>query len=154
VKHIHYDSATILTGDDVADAVIEYAAALSGGDRADTVAVPSVAPDGTLTTTKILIGPASELVVEDADDDVLETEDAEFVQRLRAAARTFGHSEPIHAAERAELDDPDQLDAAHDAGEQSPPGVDDEQARERAQGDQGDVPGSGARHRRDPSPDA
>jgi len=154
VKHIHYDGATILTGDDVADAVIEYAAALSGGDRADTVAVPSVAPDGTLTTTKILIGPASELVVEDADDDVLETEDAEFVQRLRAAARTFGHSEPIHAAERAELDDPDQLDAARDAGEQSPPGVDDEQARERAQGDQGDVPGSGARHRRDPSPDA
>ena len=154
MKHIHYDGATILTGDDVADAVIEYAAALSGGDRADTVAVPSVAPDGTLTTTKILIGPASELVVEDADDDVLETEDAEFVQQLRAAARTFGHSEPIHAAERAELDDPDQLDAARDAGEQSPPGVDDEQARERAQGDQGDVPGSGARHRRDPSPDA
>jgi hypothetical protein len=149
MKHIHYDGATILTGDDVADAVIEYAAALSGGDRADTVAVPSVGPDGTLTTTKILIGPASELVVEDADDDVLETEDAVFVQRLRAAARSFGHSEPIHAAERSDLDDPDQLDAAHDAGEQGPWVVDDEQARQR---DQGDVPEPGARHRQDPSP--
>ena len=100
MKTIHYDSSAILTGDDVADAVIEYAAALSGGDRADTVEVPAVAEDGTMTTTKILIGPASELVVEDADDDELETEHTEFVQRLRSAAKTFGHHEPIHAAER------------------------------------------------------
>ena len=100
MKHIHYDATTILVGDDVADAVIEYAAALSGGDRADTVEVPAVAPDGTMTTTKILIGPASELVVEDAEDDVLEVDDTQFVARLRSAAKTFGHHEPIHAAER------------------------------------------------------
>ena len=100
MKNIRYDSAIILTSDDVADAVIEYAAALSGGDRADTVEVPAVAPDGMMTTTKILIGPASELVVEDADADKLEMENTEFVERLRAAAETFGHSEPIHAADR------------------------------------------------------
>jgi len=103
MKHIHYDSSTILTSDDVADAVIEYAAALSGGDRADTVAVPAIAPDGTTTTTKILIGPSSELVVEDAEEDELEVENAEFVARLRAAAATFGHSEPIHADTRSDL---------------------------------------------------
>jgi len=100
MKNIRYDGSVILTGDDVADAVIEYAAALSGGDRADTVEVPAVAPDGTMTTTKILIGPASELVVEDADEDELETDHTEFVTRLRSAARTFGHHEPIHAADR------------------------------------------------------
>lgn len=105
MKHIHYDSSTILTSDDVADAVIEYAAALSGGDRADTVAVPAVADDGTMTTTKILIGPSSEIVVEDAEEDELEVEDDEFVARLRAAARTFGHSEPIHADTRSDLTD-------------------------------------------------
>jgi hypothetical protein len=103
MKHIHYDNTTILTGDDIADAVIEYAAALSGGDRADTVAVPSIAPDGTRTTTKILIGPASEVVIEDAEDDQLEDEDGDFVERLRAAARTFGHAEPIHASTRSDL---------------------------------------------------
>ena len=86
---IHYDSSVILTSDDVADAVIEYAAALSGGDRADTVEVPAVAPDGTMTTTKILIGPASELLVEDADEDEDEEEDeleADHTQRTRCAA--------------------------------------------------------------------
>jgi hypothetical protein len=100
MKNIHYDSSVILTSDDVADAVIEYAAALSGGDRADTVEVPAVAADGTMTTTKILIGPASELVVEDADEDELEADHDVFVARLRSAAKTFGHHEPIHAAER------------------------------------------------------
>jgi len=103
MKHIHYDGSSLLTRDDVADAVIEYAAALAGGDRADTVAVPVIAPDGTMTTTKILIGPSSEVVVEDADEDDLEVDDDEFVARLRAAARTFGHAEPIHADTRSDL---------------------------------------------------
>lgn len=31
MKYIQYDRSTILTSDDVADAVIEYAAALAGG---------------------------------------------------------------------------------------------------------------------------
>jgi hypothetical protein len=103
MKHIKYDSSTILTSDDVADAVIEYAAALAGGERADTVAVPAVAEDGTMTTTKILIGPSSEIVVEDTDEDDLEVEQEEFVARLRGAARTFGHNEPIHADTRSDL---------------------------------------------------
>ncbi|OII09094.1 hypothetical protein [Curtobacterium sp. MCBA15_008] len=103
MKHIQYDGSTILTSDDVADAVIEYAAALAGGDRADTVAVPAVADDGTMTTTKILIGPSSEIVVEDTEEDDLEVEQEEFVARLRAAAETFGHAEPIHADTRSDL---------------------------------------------------
>ncbi|WIB33085.1 hypothetical protein [Curtobacterium sp. MCSS17_005] len=107
MKHIHYDSSMILTSDDVADAVIEYAAALAGGDRANTVAIPSVAHDGTMTTTKVLIGPSSEIVVEDAEEDELEVEDREFVTRLRAAAETFGHSEIIHASTRSDLADAD-----------------------------------------------
>lgn len=105
MKHIHYDATTILVGDDVADAVIEYAAALAGGDRADTVDVPAVADDGTMTTTKILIGPSSEIVIEDAEEDELEMDNGEFVGRLRAAAKTFGHSEPIHANTRSDLAD-------------------------------------------------
>jgi hypothetical protein len=107
MKHIHYDSSMILTSDDVADAVIEYAAALAGGDRADTVAISSVAHDGTMTTTKVLIGPSSEIVVEDAEEDELEVEDREFVARLRAAATTFGHNEIIYASTRSDLTDAD-----------------------------------------------
>lgn len=116
MKHIRYDSTTILVGDDVADAVIEYAAALAGGDRADTVEVPAVAEDGTMTTTKVLIGPSSEIVIEDADEDELELDDGDFVARLRAAAKTFGHSEPIHANSRDDL--ADVADSAADAADE------------------------------------
>jgi hypothetical protein len=103
MKYIQYDRSTILTSDDVADAVIEYAAALAGGSRADTVSIPAVAADGTMTTTKVLIGPSSQLVVEDAEEDELEGEDTVFVARLRAAAMTFDHDEVIHADTRADL---------------------------------------------------
>ena len=103
MKYIQYDRSTFLTSDDVADAVIEYAAALAGGSRADAIAIPTVAEDGTMTTTKMLIGPSSEIVVEDAEEDELEVENAEFVARLRAAAKTFGHAEPIHADTRSDL---------------------------------------------------
>lgn len=104
MKHILYDRSTILTSDDVADAVIEYAAALAGGSRADTVAIPAVAADGTMTTTKVLIGPSSQLVVEDAEEDELEREDTVFVERLRAAALTFEHDDVIHADRRSDFD--------------------------------------------------
>jgi hypothetical protein len=100
MKNIRYDGSTILTSDDVADAVIEYAEALSSGGRSDTIEVPAIAPDGTMTTTKILIGPSSELVIEDTDDDELEVTNPRFVSRLRSAATTFGHVEPLHATER------------------------------------------------------
>ncbi|WNY33246.1 hypothetical protein Q9Q99_13915 [Curtobacterium flaccumfaciens] len=40
-------------------------------------------------------------------------DDREFVGRLRAAAKTFGHSEPIHANTRTDLAD------AADATEES-----------------------------------
>jgi hypothetical protein len=105
MKNIRYDNTVILTSDDVADAVIEYAAALSSGDRSDTIEVPAIAVDGTMTTTKILIGPTSELVIEDADDDELELDDPTFVGRLRSAATTFGHIEPLHATERPAPDE-------------------------------------------------
>ncbi|MFZ7089124.1 quinone oxidoreductase family protein [Curtobacterium sp. RRHDQ10] len=98
MKHIHYDGVDILASDDVADAVIEYAAALAATGRADTIPVPTSAPDGSSTTIKILIGPSSELIVEDADDDDLEIESPEFVGRLQAAARSFGTVGPVHAA--------------------------------------------------------
>jgi NADPH:quinone reductase-like Zn-dependent oxidoreductase len=98
MKHIRYNGVSILASDDVADAVIEYAAALASSGRADTVPVPTTGPDGSPTTAKILIGPSSEVVVEDAEDDELETEAPDFVARLRAAAASFQDAGPVHAA--------------------------------------------------------
>jgi hypothetical protein len=100
MRSIRFNGTLIPTSGDVADAVMERAEALSSGGRSDPIEVPAIAPDGMMTTTKILIGPSSELVIEDADDDELEVDDPRFVARLRSAATTFGHVEPLHATER------------------------------------------------------
>lgn len=97
MKYIHYDGNQILTGDLIADAVADYAAVLGANSRTDTIAVPAVADDGSVTRTTVLVGPASELSVTTAPDDELEPEDRAFIRHLRAAAARAGGEQPVDA---------------------------------------------------------
>jgi len=97
VKYIHYDGNSILTGDLIADAVADYAAVLGANGRTDTVAVPSVAEDGSVTLTTVLVGPASELSISVAPDDELEPEDHGFIRHLRDASLHAGPERPVDA---------------------------------------------------------
>jgi hypothetical protein len=95
VKYIHYDGTLILTGDLIADAVVDYAAVLGANSRTDSVSIPSVGDDGSVTRTTVLVGPASELTVSTAPDDELEPEDRAFIARLRDAAERAGPERPV-----------------------------------------------------------
>lgn len=97
MKYIHYDASLILTGDLIADAVADYAAVLGANSRTDTIAVPSVGDDGSVSTSILLVGPASELAVTVAPDDELEPEDPAFIRRLRDAALRAGPEHPVDA---------------------------------------------------------
>lgn len=97
MKYIHYDASLILTGDLIADAVADYAAVLGANSRTDTITVPSVGDDGSVTRSILLVGPASELCVTVAPDDELEPEDPAFIRRLRDAARRAGPERPVDA---------------------------------------------------------
>lgn len=97
MKYIHHDGSAILTGDEIADAVAEYAAVLGANERTDTVHVPTPDEHGQLTHATLLIGPASQIVLEPAPEDELEPESPEFVEQLRRAARTAGPARPVHA---------------------------------------------------------
>ena len=97
MKYIYYDGIEIMTGDAIADAVLDYAAVLGANGRTDTVAIPAVADDGSVTRTTVLIGPASELTLATAPDDELEPEDHEFIRHLRAAAERAGTARPVDA---------------------------------------------------------
>ena len=72
MKLIHYAGGSVLTGDDVAHTVAEYATALAQAGKADTVRIP-VIKDGLLNAVELVIGPASQLIIEDT---VEEFEDA------------------------------------------------------------------------------
>jgi hypothetical protein len=97
MKYIHYDAASIMTGDAIAEAVVAYAAVLGANGRTDTVHVPTMDEHGIATTATVLIGPASQIVVDDAPDDELEPEDPAFIERLRRAAKSMTGTQPVHA---------------------------------------------------------
>ncbi|WP_308726721.1 hypothetical protein [Clavibacter sp. VKM Ac-2542] len=82
---IHYADGRYLTGDDIARAVVECAQALAReGMAAATVTVPVWLPEGGVGEVDILIGPASQIVVEPAGPSEDELRDPEAVDRIRA----------------------------------------------------------------------
>ncbi|MFT2749729.1 hypothetical protein ACMT9U_09135 [Clavibacter sp. Sh2036] len=81
---IHYADGRYLTGDDIARAVIDCAQALAReGMAAATVMVPVRLPEGGVGEVEILIGPASQIVVEPAGPSEDELCDPEAVERIR-----------------------------------------------------------------------
>jgi hypothetical protein len=60
-----YSSGAVVTGDGIADAVIEYAQELAKLETSDTVDIPVLLADGSLHEAQLLLGPASQLVALD-----------------------------------------------------------------------------------------
>jgi hypothetical protein len=87
VHTIHYADGRYLTGDDIARAVVECAQALAReGTAAATVTVPIRLPEGGVGSVAILIGPASQIVVEQAGPSEHELRDPDAVDRIRAVS--------------------------------------------------------------------
>jgi hypothetical protein len=87
VKHIIYGLASVLTTDDAAYAVLDYAAALAQAGLADTVHVPTVDRWGMNTTSSLLLAPAIGVLVQGAPDDELQPDTAGFITELRWRTR-------------------------------------------------------------------
>jgi hypothetical protein len=64
VQLIHYSDDTYETGDDLAHAVVEYAKALALVDSSATIDIPFRREDATIGQLELLIGPASQIVLE------------------------------------------------------------------------------------------
>ncbi|MBP2457018.1 hypothetical protein [Clavibacter michiganensis] len=87
VHTIRYADGRYLTGDDIARAVVECAQALAReGTAAATVTVPVRLPGGGVGRVAILIGPASQIVVEPAGPADDELRDPDAVDRIRAVS--------------------------------------------------------------------
>lgn len=97
MKRITYAGGSIVTGDRLADIVMDYAAALARADLADHVRVPALTPDERIVHYDLLIGPASQLIAEPIDIPVEELVDEALVTELEQRARMVrgGHDEFI-----------------------------------------------------------
>jgi hypothetical protein len=109
MERIHYAGGELLTGTDIADAIVEYAAALAGRRTAASVEIPVRTARGGVARASLLIGPASQLVTEVVESEFDEIVDEDLVARLRTATAALSSTRPLvgGAATDEEIDDAD-----------------------------------------------
>lgn len=98
MKYVIYGENRVMTGDEIADAALAYAAALGENGTTDIVEIPTFDEDGAVARAEMLLGPASQIMVESAPDDELEPEDAQLVAELQRRTAAVGGGRFIDAA--------------------------------------------------------
>ena len=104
MKLITYAGGTILTGDDVAEALLGYVTAHSRGDESVAVDIKVRERDGSTRTHTLVLGPATELDVADVAEESLAGEIALFPLPVFPPGRILAVQEPSAETEaEAEL---------------------------------------------------
>ena len=62
MQRVHYAGAILITGDDIAGGMVDYASALAARGRCAKVTVPVRLSDGGVSSATLLLGPSSQLV--------------------------------------------------------------------------------------------
>ncbi|WP_424447618.1 hypothetical protein [Microbacterium arborescens] len=83
---IHYAGDSVVTGSEIARALLDYAQALAQDGSSATVDVPVIDADGTEARWEVLVGPASQITSLETDWDGPELRDDMLVARLRRQA--------------------------------------------------------------------
>ncbi|NRG42847.1 hypothetical protein GTU73_12535 [Rathayibacter sp. VKM Ac-2804] len=94
MRRIHYAEGSVLTGDDIAAAVLEYARMLASTATAATVEIP-VRRGGDVLAARLLLGPSSQMLVEDEPEDAVEVVDEALVADLLDRARRLSRPVPM-----------------------------------------------------------
>jgi hypothetical protein len=106
VQRIHFcTGSTFFTGNDEADALLEYAWALAQYGRHDLVRIPTRRDDGSIGTATLLLGPSTQISSEEVVTSLAELEDSDFVQHLVARAAQLREPMPAAPFEDAEWGD-------------------------------------------------
>lgn len=87
MKAIVYAGSEIITGDDIAIAVLRYCEALAGSVVAEVIEIPVRNPDGALSRATFLVGPSSQMFARDVASPFEEVVDAETMRRLAERTR-------------------------------------------------------------------
>jgi len=97
MDRIHYAGDSILTGTEIAHALLGYAQALAQVGSSATVEIPTIDEHGEVGRSEILVGPASQLMTDAVELEGDELVDVDLVADLRARTddlHRFGVSQP------------------------------------------------------------
>ncbi len=96
MMRIHYAGGSELTGDEIADALMDLAEELGRAGKASSVEIPVRSPDGSIGRCRFLIGPASQIVAETEKSDFPEVLDDELVSALLQEANALRPHMAMH----------------------------------------------------------
>ena len=89
MKYVTYSGETVLTTDGVGTAIVEYARALVADKSTDVVDIPVVLNHAEATAS-LLIGPASPLIVVEAENHEMALKDTTAIERMHAKMAALG----------------------------------------------------------------
>ncbi|MGO4595662.1 hypothetical protein AB4Z18_17755 [Leifsonia sp. 2TAF2] len=90
MKRIHYASGSLLTGDDIADVLVRFAAALAHNNDAAEVRAPAVTEGGGKDDVLLLLGPSSQMLAEHEEYGGAELHDERFVAEFEHKIAALG----------------------------------------------------------------
>ena len=83
MKRLAYPGGIAVLGDELGEAVLDYATAIAMSGGVGIATIDSVGADGTSPRVRILVGPATQLSLTDMPDSALRSDDRELVEELR-----------------------------------------------------------------------
>lgn len=98
MRRIHYAEESIVTGDAIAFALLEYARMLAVSSRADTVELPTLL-DESVTSVRVLLGPSSQMLVSEEHTRADEIVDEALVAEIRSRAERLARPAPVYSDE-------------------------------------------------------
>jgi hypothetical protein len=95
MMHLTFSDKDLLVGDEVADLVVEYTAALVRASSADTVNITAYGADGDKVTAKLLLETGAPLMVETSHTDLPEPDNTEVTEYMRERLARLEDSSPV-----------------------------------------------------------
>jgi hypothetical protein len=103
MDRIHYAGNSVLTGSAIAAALLEYAEVLAKAGTSATVDIPTLEEDGSVGRSKLLIGPASQLISDAEESEFEEIVDEDLVAYFRAETAAYRQT-PVTAPVAEEIE--------------------------------------------------
>jgi len=98
MKHITFSDKSLMSGDEVVDLLLEYAAALARTSDADTVDISAISSDGDEVIATFLLDAGAPLMAETTNSTLPEPDNAEAIAYMRERMQRLTHTQ-AHATD-------------------------------------------------------
>jgi hypothetical protein len=92
MKRLHIGASSIVTGDDLADAILEFSSALYSSGHIETIGVPFIDDGGVPQVARLQLTPALALWATTVSRDGAEPRDPDLVTSLRERSASLRRS--------------------------------------------------------------